>query len=104
MTATDPEQISVGELLKDAPKNWGKWGPDDEVGSLNYLTPDVIVKAAGRTLLLRLAPARKLAAVLPCISAWMFFVRRVDSHPRSFPMVFVIVFYLSIVAQGLAYH
>ncbi len=36
----------VGELLKDSPKNWGKWGPDDEVGSLNYLTPDVVVKAA----------------------------------------------------------
>ena len=26
----------VGKLLKDSPKNWGKWGPDDEVGSLNY--------------------------------------------------------------------
>jgi len=25
------------ELLADSPKNWGKWGPDDEVGSLNYL-------------------------------------------------------------------
>ena len=39
MTSTENEQISVGELLKDAPRNWGKWGPDDEVGSLNYLTP-----------------------------------------------------------------
>lgn len=37
----------VRELLKDSPKNWGKWGPDDEVGSLNYLTPAVIAKAAG---------------------------------------------------------
>ncbi|MBI2801817.1 MAG: cyclase family protein [Gammaproteobacteria bacterium] len=36
----------VGELLKDSPKNWGKWGADDEVGSLNYLTPELIVKAA----------------------------------------------------------
>jgi kynurenine formamidase len=36
---------TVGELLKDSPKNWGKWGPDDEVGSLNYLTPDVVLKA-----------------------------------------------------------
>ena len=27
----------VGDFLKDSPKNWGKWGPDDEVGSLNYL-------------------------------------------------------------------
>jgi len=37
---------AVGELLREAPKNWGKWGPDDEVGSLNYLTPEVIVAAA----------------------------------------------------------
>lgn len=35
------------ELLKDSPKNWGKWGPDDEVGSLNYLTPEVVIAAAG---------------------------------------------------------
>lgn len=29
---------SMGELLgADTPKNWGKWGDDDEVGSLNYL-------------------------------------------------------------------
>ena len=38
---------SVKELLKDSPKNWGKWGPDDEVGSLNYLTPEVVIAAAG---------------------------------------------------------
>ena len=41
------EEPSVKELLKDAPRNWGKWGPDDEVGSLNYLTPEVILKAVG---------------------------------------------------------
>jgi kynurenine formamidase len=35
------------ELLKDSPKNWGKWGADDEVGSLNYLTSDVVMKALG---------------------------------------------------------
>ena len=26
-------------------KNWGKWGPDDEVGTLNYTTPEDIVAA-----------------------------------------------------------
>ncbi len=26
------------ELLKDAPKNWGRWGADDEIGALNCLT------------------------------------------------------------------
>src|SRR5258705_234846 len=28
-------------------RNWGKWGPDDELGTLNYVTPDTI-GAAGR--------------------------------------------------------
>ncbi|MCB1749937.1 MAG: cyclase family protein [Gammaproteobacteria bacterium] len=42
---TDTPELT--ELLRDAPKNWGKWGPDDEVGSLNYLTPEVVIKAAG---------------------------------------------------------
>jgi kynurenine formamidase len=30
--------IRTAELLKDSPKNWGRWGPDDEVGALNFLT------------------------------------------------------------------
>lgn len=36
--ADDPKPtISMAELLKDSPMNWGKWGDDDEVGALNYL-------------------------------------------------------------------
>ena len=31
------------ELLADSPTNWGRWGPDDEVGSLNYLTADQVL-------------------------------------------------------------
>ena len=27
-------------------RNWGKWGDDDEVGTLNYITPDKIREAA----------------------------------------------------------
>jgi kynurenine formamidase len=34
----------TGDLLKDSPKNWGKWGDDDEVGALNYLTPDEVLR------------------------------------------------------------
>lgn len=37
---------SVKDLLADSPKNWGRWGPDDEVGSLNHLTPEVVAAAA----------------------------------------------------------
>ena len=35
--------------LRDAAekyKNWGKWGPDDEIGTLNYTTPADIIGAA----------------------------------------------------------
>ena len=35
----------VEELLRDSPKNWGKWGPDDEVGSLNYLNQEAVLNA-----------------------------------------------------------
>jgi kynurenine formamidase len=36
---------TIGELLGvDAPTNWGKWGPDDEVGSLNYLDSDAVLR------------------------------------------------------------
>ena len=24
-------------------KNWGKWGPDDEIGTLNYTNPEDII-------------------------------------------------------------
>lgn len=35
---------AVGELLKNAPKNWGRWGAEDEVGSLNFLTPAEVLR------------------------------------------------------------
>jgi kynurenine formamidase len=28
-------------------RNWGRWGADDELGTLNYITPEKIVAAAG---------------------------------------------------------
>ena len=28
-------------------RNWGKWGPDDQVGTVNYITPEKVVQAAG---------------------------------------------------------
>ena len=31
------ELSDMNELQKNAPKNWGKWGDDDQVGALNYL-------------------------------------------------------------------
>jgi len=39
----------MSDLVREAAqryRNWGKWGPDDELGTLNYITPEVIRKAA----------------------------------------------------------
>ncbi|MDQ1106777.1 cyclase family protein [Nocardioides zeae] len=44
---SDGTAPDLTDLLADSPSNWGKWGPDDEVGSLNYLGPEQVVAAAG---------------------------------------------------------
>jgi hypothetical protein len=35
----------VADILRDAPKNWGRWGPEDEVGALNFLGPQQVLSA-----------------------------------------------------------
>ncbi len=39
--------VDVSELLRGSPRNWGKWGADDEVGALNYLGPKEVLVAIG---------------------------------------------------------
>jgi kynurenine formamidase len=38
--------ISTVRALARKYRNWGKWGADDELGTLNYITPEKIVAAA----------------------------------------------------------
>lgn len=40
MTGPDPDALA--RLLRDAPCKWGHWGPDDEIGALNYLTAEQV--------------------------------------------------------------
>jgi kynurenine formamidase len=35
------------DSIEQGTGNWGRWGPDDERGALNLLTPEVIAAAAG---------------------------------------------------------
>jgi len=35
------------DMLANSPSNWGRWGAEDEVGALNFLTPERVVAAAG---------------------------------------------------------
>ena len=46
---TKPAPVSLQEFdeIFEAVKNWGRWGPDDELGTLNYITPDTVRAAAG---------------------------------------------------------
>lgn len=45
---TDTRTVpALSELLAGAPKNWGKWGPEDEVGALNYLTSVEVLSGIG---------------------------------------------------------
>ena len=64
---TLPEPVSLAEFdrLFEAVKNWGRWGPDDELGTLNYLTPEKRAAAArlvrsGRTVSMAI-PINKVA-------------------------------------------
>lgn len=45
---TTPAPVSLAEFdaIFEAVKNWGRWGDDDERGTMNYLTPDKIAAAA----------------------------------------------------------
>ena len=44
----EKKQITLAEFnrLFESLKNWGKWGPADEKGTLNYITPEKIQAAA----------------------------------------------------------
>jgi kynurenine formamidase len=39
---TEEEVFALGAALR----NWGRWGPDDEKGTLNHITPEARVRAA----------------------------------------------------------
>ncbi len=46
---TRGKNISVAEFeaMFESVKNWGRWGRDDDRGTLNYITPNHVRKAAG---------------------------------------------------------
>ncbi len=45
---TTPARVSLQTFdeIFESVKNWGRWGPDDDLGTLNYLTPDRVRAAA----------------------------------------------------------
>ena len=69
MTDTSQNVPDLQDLLKDSPSNWGKWGDDDEVGSLNYLGPEQV-----------------LAAVRLVKSGKLFTLQRLIGDPKGDPV------------------
>jgi kynurenine formamidase len=47
MPEAPTHQVTMSEILQSAPRNWGRWGDSDQVGALNFLTPQEVVRAAG---------------------------------------------------------
>ena len=49
VTRTPPAPVTLREFdaIFESVKNWGTWGPDDQLGTLNYLTPERVRAAAG---------------------------------------------------------
>ena len=47
--ARAPSKVSMAEFdeIFESVKNWGRWGPDDQLGTLNYITPEKVREAAG---------------------------------------------------------
>ena len=65
MTTTAPT-IETVRALAAKYNTWGKWGPDDQLGTLNYITPERIIAAAparaqGQGVLPRAAARRRRA-------------------------------------------
>src|SRR6202161_4203159 len=48
-TLTRPARVTLREFdeIFEAVKNWGRWGDDDELGTLNYITRETVRAAAG---------------------------------------------------------
>lgn len=44
----NPASPALADLLQSAPSNWGRWGPDDEVGSLNFLTSGEVLRGVAQ--------------------------------------------------------
>ena len=38
------QTATLQDMLVDAPRNWGRWGADDEIGALNFLTSAEVLR------------------------------------------------------------
>jgi len=80
--AAEADPIRIGndaDLERALPglTNWGRWGPDDELGTLNYMTPRTRLAAAALIRTGRVVPlAREMSATTPNLRNVTYRMRR----------------------------
>src|SRR5690606_29513635 len=42
----DPRDPDAFSRMAGRVRNWGRWGPDDQLGTLNFITPESVAAAA----------------------------------------------------------
>ena len=49
MSSPTQQRVTLEEFdrIFESVKNWGRWGPDDQLGTMNLVTPDRVTAAAG---------------------------------------------------------
>ncbi|WP_217351442.1 cyclase family protein [Aquisalimonas sp. 2447] len=83
--AHEPPESSVMERLQEnQPNNWGKWGDDDHVGALNYLSDDEVLRGAqairsGKTFTLQIPMTHGDGPVFPGRVATQHFMTQDES-------------------------
>jgi hypothetical protein len=46
-TSNGQHDLASVKALAERYRNWGKWGPDDELGTINYISEQKVIEAAG---------------------------------------------------------
>ncbi len=44
MTSTQQQGATLTDVLAELPRNWGRWGDEDEIGCLNYQTREEVLR------------------------------------------------------------
>jgi hypothetical protein len=48
MSSRRPETVAELDALAERLSNWGRWGADDQAGTLNHITPSLCGQRQGR--------------------------------------------------------
>ena len=98
MTAAAGAMATIDEFRSTAAKlrNWGRWSADDQLGTLNFITPDTLKRAAatvcgesynpvrlGKSRRFHACMAQTMDAAVKQVNAPLVTARYVGAHPTQ---------------------